>query len=99
MAPPIAFLFPGQGSQFAGMGKALAGTDAAARRIFGCQRLDGFGFDVEVLYIARRLGYRTVEVPVRWNDAPGTKVSMLLGAKGFLDTLKVRWNGLTGKYR
>jgi glycosyltransferase involved in cell wall biosynthesis len=72
---------------------------AAARRIFGCQRLDGFGFDVEVLYIARRLGYRTVEVPVRWNDAPGTKVSMLLGAKGFLDPLKVRWNGLTGKYR
>ena len=72
---------------------------AAARRIFGCQRLDGFGFDVEVLYIARRLGYRTLEVPVRWNDAPGTKVSMVLGAKGFLDPLKVRWNGLTGKYR
>jgi len=72
---------------------------AAAREIFGRQRLDGFGFDVEVLYIARRLGYRTLEVPVRWNDAPGTKVSMMLGAKGFLDPLKVRWNGLTGKYR
>ena len=72
---------------------------AAAREIFRRQRLDGFGFDVEVLYIARRLGYLTVEVPVRWNDAPGTKVSMLLGAKGFLDPLKVRWNGLTGKYQ
>jgi glycosyltransferase involved in cell wall biosynthesis len=72
---------------------------AAARQIFGRQRLDGFGFDVEVLYIAKRLGYRTVEVPVRWNDVAGTKVSMLLGAKGFLDPLKVRWNGLTGKYR
>jgi len=72
---------------------------AAAREIFGRQRLDGFGFDVEVLYIARRLGYRTLEVPVRWNDAPGTKVSMMLGAKGFLDPMKVRWNGLTGKYR
>ncbi len=72
---------------------------AAAKKIFGRQRLDGFGFDVEVLYIARRLGYLTVEVPVRWNDAPGTKVSMMLGAKGFLDPLKVRWNGLTGKYR
>ena len=72
---------------------------AAAREIFGRQRLDGFGFDVEVLYIARRLGYRTLEVPVRWNDAPGTKVSMMLGAMGFLDPLRVRWNGLTGKYR
>jgi glycosyltransferase involved in cell wall biosynthesis len=72
---------------------------AAAREIFGRQRLDGFGFDVEVLYIARHLGYRTLEAPVRWNDAPGTKVSMMLGAKGFLDPLKVRWNGLTGKYR
>jgi glycosyltransferase involved in cell wall biosynthesis len=72
---------------------------SAAREIFRRQRLDGFGFDVEVLFIAKRLGYRTLEVPVRWNDVAGTKVSMLLGAKGFLDPLKVRWNGLTGKYR
>jgi dolichyl-phosphate beta-glucosyltransferase len=72
---------------------------AAAREIFGRQRLDGFGFDVEVLFIAKRLGYRTLEVPVRWNDVAGTKVSTLLGAKGFLDPAKVRWNGLTGKYR
>ena len=72
---------------------------SAAREIFRRQRLDGFGFDVEVLFIARRLGYRTLEVPVRWNDVAGTKVSTLLGAKGFLDPLKVRWNGLTGKYR
>ncbi len=71
----------------------------AAREIFGRQRLDGFGFDVEVLFIARLLGYRTVEVPVRWNDAAGTKVSTMLGARSFLDPLKVRWNGITGKYR
>jgi hypothetical protein len=54
---------------------------------------------VEVLYIAKHLGYRTLEVPVRWNDVAGTKVSMMLGAMGFLDPLKVRWDGLTGKYR
>lgn len=72
---------------------------SAAREIFGRQRLDGFGFDVEVLFIAKCLGYCTLEIPVRWNDVAGTKVSMLLGAKGFLDPLKVRWNGLTGKYR
>ena len=72
---------------------------AAAREIFSRQRINGFGFDVEVLYIAKHLGYRTLEVPVRWNDVAGTKVSMMLGAMGFLDPLKVRWDGLTGKYR
>jgi glycosyltransferase involved in cell wall biosynthesis len=72
---------------------------AAAREIYKRQTLDGFGFDVEVLYIASHLGYRTLEVPVRWNDVEGTKVSMLLGAKGFLDPIRVRWNGLRGRYR
>jgi len=72
---------------------------AAAREIFRRQRLDGFGFDVEVLFIARRLGYRAVEVPVRWNDVAGTKVSMWRGAAAFLDPLKVRWNGILGRYR
>ena len=72
---------------------------AAAREIFRRQRLDGFGFDVEVLYIASRLGYRTLEVPVQWNDVAGTKVSLWRGLKAFLDPLEVRWNGLTGKYR
>ena len=72
---------------------------AAAREIFKRQVLDGFGFDVEVLFIAGHLGYRTLEVPVRWNDVAGTKVGMLAGAKGFLDPLRVRWYNLTGKYR
>jgi dolichyl-phosphate beta-glucosyltransferase len=64
---------------------------AAAREIFSRQRLDGFGFDVEVLYIARRLGYRVLEVPVRWNDVAGTTVSARRGMAAFADILKVRW--------
>jgi len=71
----------------------------AAREIFGRQRLDGFGFDVEVLYIACHLGYRTLEVPVKWNNVAGTKVSAWRGLTAFLDPWKVRWNGVTGKYR
>jgi dolichyl-phosphate beta-glucosyltransferase len=71
---------------------------AAAREIFRRQLLEGFGFDVEVLFIARRLGYRTLEVPVHWNDVAGTKVSLVRGMAAFLDPLRVRWNGLTGKY-
>ncbi len=71
----------------------------AAREIFKRQLLDGFGFDVEVLFIARRLGYRILEVPVRWNDVAGTKVSMWRGMMAFVDPLKVRWNSLSGRYR
>jgi glycosyltransferase involved in cell wall biosynthesis len=72
---------------------------AAAREVFKRQRLDGFGFDVEVLFIARQMECRIVEVPVRWNDAAGTKVSMWRGMAAFLDPLKVRWNAILGRYR
>ena len=71
---------------------------AAAQRVFSRQRLDGFGFDVEVLFIAKRLGVNAIEVPVRWDNVEGTKVSLMLGAKAYLELLKVRWNGLRGKY-
>ena len=71
----------------------------AAAEIFRRQRLDGFGFDVEVLFIARRLGYRTVETPVRWNNAAGTTVSLARGVMAFLDPLKVRWNAIRGRYK
>jgi glycosyltransferase involved in cell wall biosynthesis len=51
----------------------------AAQKIFALQKLDGFGFDVEDLFIARQLGLPAVEVPVRWNNVEGTKVSMMQG--------------------
>jgi len=71
----------------------------AAREIFKRQMLDGFGFDVEVLFIGRRLGYREIEVPVRWNDVAGTKVSTWRGVAAFLDPLLVRWHQIRGQYR
>jgi len=71
----------------------------AARKIFSRQRLNGFGFDVEVLFIARKLGCNSIEVPVRWDNVEGTKVSLLLGGKAYLDLFRVRWNALNGKYR
>ena len=77
--------------------KLFEGT--AAREIFRRQLLERFGFDVEILYIAERLGYRTLEVPVRWNDVAGTKVRMTAAIAAFLDPLKVRWNGIKGKYK
>jgi hypothetical protein len=72
----------------------------AAREVFRRQRLERFGFDVEVLFIARRLGYRTVEIPVRWSHSEGTKVSMLRDSlDSFLDLLRIRWHQLRGSYR
>ena len=71
----------------------------AAREIFRRQQLERFGFDVEVLFIARRLGYSAIEVPVRWDDVAGTKVGALSGLSAFLDPLRVRLNQWKGRYR
>jgi len=71
----------------------------AAREIFSRQQLDRFGFDVEVLYIARLLGYRAVEVPVRWDNVEGSKVGMFSGLDGFVDLWRVRRNHWQGRYR
>jgi len=72
----------------------------AARDVFGRQRIERWGFDAEVLFIARKLGYKTVEVPVRWSHAEGTKVRMLRDSLNmFIDLWRVRWNHLRGLYR
>lgn len=71
----------------------------AAQAVFSRQQLDGFGFDVEALFIARQLGLKAVEVPVRWADVEGTKVSMLRGLDGFVDLARIRRNQFEGKYR
>lgn len=71
---------------------------AAAQDIFSRQVLDGFGFDVEVLYLAKKLGYKTVEVAVRWDNVLGTKVSMWRGFDAFADPVRVRLNAWRGLY-
>lgn len=70
----------------------------AARNIFRRQKIEGFGFDVEILYLARKLGYQAAEIPVRWNNVEGTKVSMLNGANAFADLARIRWWDAIGAY-
>jgi dolichyl-phosphate beta-glucosyltransferase len=70
----------------------------AALLIFPRQQLDGFGFDVEDLFIARKLGISSIEVPVRWNNVEGTKVSLIQALKAFSDLLVIRWHSLSGRY-
>jgi dolichyl-phosphate beta-glucosyltransferase len=62
----------------------------AARRIFSQQKQDGFSFDVEDLLIAKKLGLRAVEVPVRWANVEGTKVRLSQGMMSFVDLVKIR---------
>jgi dolichyl-phosphate beta-glucosyltransferase len=72
---------------------------AAVRELFGRQRLDGFGFDAEVLWLARRLGYRVAEVPIVWRDDERSKVRLLRDSGGMLlDLGRVRLNGWAGRY-
>jgi dolichyl-phosphate beta-glucosyltransferase len=60
--------------------------------LFRALRTDGFGFDVEVLLLARRRGYRVVEVAVNWADQPGSKVGVLRHAPGMLrQIVGARW--------
>jgi glycosyltransferase involved in cell wall biosynthesis len=73
---------------------------AAAQEVFRRQRIERWGFDAEVLFIARKLGYKSIEVPVRWNHSEGTKVSMFGDSVNmFLDLLRIRRNHLRGLYR
>jgi dolichyl-phosphate beta-glucosyltransferase len=71
----------------------------AARRLFAHQTIDGFSFDLELLFLAHRTGMRVAEVPVRWYDAPGSKVEPLKEAHRFLrDVFRIRLNGVRGVY-
>lgn len=70
------------------------------RIIFEQQTIERFGFDPELLYLARHHGLSTVEVAVRWAHSPATKVSMMRDSvQMFLDVLIIRWNTLRGRYR
>lgn len=64
----------------------------AARAIFGRQRIDGYMFDVEILYLARLLGYRVREVGVRWQDDGDSRSNLATGTwKHARDLLKIRF--------
>lgn len=67
--------------------------------LFEQQTIERFGFDPELLYLARHHGLRAVEIPVRWGHSPATKVSMMRDSlQMFIDVFTIRWNSLTGRY-
>jgi len=71
----------------------------AARAIFSVQVMSGWGFDVEVLFVARRWGHRIVEVPVNWYYGKGSRISPVKDSLRMLGELwRVRRNGWRGRY-
>ena len=71
----------------------------AALEVFGRSRLDGFAFDAEVLFLARRLGLTVSEVPVRAEERDGSKVQLVVDALDMLrDVLRVRRWAASGGY-
>ncbi len=74
-------------------------TRHAAMEIFPRQRIERWGFDPELLFLARRLGLRVAEVPVAWAHDERSKINPLVdGLKMFLEMLRVRWYALSGRY-
>jgi len=68
--------------------------------LFEQQRIERFGFDPELLYLARHHGLRTIEIPVRWGHSPATKVNMFRDSiRMFVDVFTIRWNSIRGRYR
>jgi len=70
-----------------------------SRIIFEQQRVERFGFDPEILFLAKRHGLRAVEVPVRWAHDPATKVHVFRDSlRMFSDLVVIRWNAIAGRY-
>jgi dolichyl-phosphate beta-glucosyltransferase len=90
------FLFGGINDTQCGF-KAFKGS--VAKELFSLQRLDGFCFDAEILYIARRKGYSIKEAGVRWINREHSKVSIVSSPINmFFDIFLIRINGIRGVY-
>ncbi|ALA60073.1 dolichyl-phosphate beta-glucosyltransferase [Nitrospira moscoviensis] len=72
---------------------------SVAEDLFGVSCINGYGFDLELLYIAQRRGYRIAEVPVNWADQPGSKVRLVRDGFGTLrELVTIHRNAAKGCY-
>ncbi len=71
----------------------------AAQRVFPLQKIERWGFDPEILFLARRMGLTVKEVPVLWAHSEGTRLHPFRdGLRMFLEVLRIRWNSISGAY-
>jgi dolichyl-phosphate beta-glucosyltransferase len=71
----------------------------AVQTIFPLQKIERWGFDPEILFLAQKFGFRIDEIPVLWGHSGGTRIHPLIdGSRMFMEMLHIRWNDLSGKY-
>lgn len=71
----------------------------AVRAVFPLQQIEGWGFDPEILFLAKRMGLQIEEVPVVWAHDERTRIHPLAdGSRMVADMLRIRWYSLAGKY-
>ena len=71
----------------------------AVQKIFPLQKTERWGFDPEILFLARKFKFKVQEIPVAWGHSGETRINPLVdGFRMFLEMLHVRWYDLTGKY-
>jgi len=74
-------------------------TQRAVQATFPRQRIERWGFDPEILFLAKKAGMVTVEVPVEWAHDQRSKINPIPdGLRMLIDLLRIRWYDLTGKY-
>ena len=74
-------------------------TRRSAQAVFPLQKIERWGFDPELLYLARKFGFTVSEVPVTWSHREGTRIHPLRdGIRMFGELLRVRWYALKGNY-
>jgi dolichyl-phosphate beta-glucosyltransferase len=74
-------------------------TRQAVQTIFPLERIERWGFDPEILFLARKFGFRVEEVAVLWGHSGDTRIHPVVdGARMFWEMLRIRWYDLTGKY-
>ncbi|MBI4132558.1 MAG: glycosyltransferase family 2 protein [Candidatus Sungbacteria bacterium] len=71
----------------------------AAQEIFSRSQVKGWAFDIEVLALARRLGYKIGIIPIRWRFDPDSKLTPGVYFEVLGDVFRIRWNLITGQYR
>ncbi|HET7890352.1 MAG TPA: dolichyl-phosphate beta-glucosyltransferase [Candidatus Sulfotelmatobacter sp.] len=72
---------------------------AAVQAIFPLQRIERWGFDPEILFLARKFNFKVQEVPVAWGHSGGTRINPLVdGSRMMMEMFRIRWYDLTGKY-
>jgi len=70
-----------------------------AHHLYGLSGLKRWGFDVEIIFLARKFNYKMKEVPVLWRNANTTKVNPLLDAiRSFIELIQIRLNDVRGLY-